>query len=238
MADIDYRDLWWDVRSELPGVPQQLLFFHYAEAVREFFRRSQAWQYSIALPLDVAAATAWPTITAGTHIPAGTYVVEPLRLKWLDGSRLTFATRVQLDGIDSTWEQRSAAKPSYWTILSPGSWRLYPLLTDAVDDALYMRVALAPSVNLATATTSIPEELVAEHRAAWARGAKSSLMAMPGKDWTSLSLAKAHGDAFEADVAAAKSRAQADYGKPRRSVVYGGLSIGGSGAPSTNDYGN
>lgn len=236
MADIDYRDLFWQVRTELPGVPEPLMFFNYAEAVREFCKRSLAWQYSLASPLDLADDTAWPTVTAGTHIPTGTYVVQPLRLKWDDGTIITFRTRDQLDCEDGDWEQLTGSRPKNWTITEPGQYRVYPLLSTATTAQLYMRVALAPTVSVAAARTSMPEEIVNEWSTVWAHGALSKLMKIPGKDWTNVRLAAAYGDQFDEEIKDAKSRAAADYGRPYRQVTYGGLSMGGSGGQNSGDY--
>lgn len=238
MADVDYRDMFWMVRDELPGIPVPTLFYRYAETVRDFCARSKAWQYDIPTALSLNANTAWPTITAGTHIPDDTYIVEPVRVKWAaDGDVITFKTRDQLDAIDRDWESLTGTRGRYWTITSPGSYRLYPLLAETTTDALRLRVALAPRVDVATPRTSIPEELANEWKQVWAHGVLSSCMKMPGKDWTNVQLAKAYGDLYEEGIKMAKSRAAADYGRPDRSVRYGGLSIGGSGRRTVDDYG-
>ena len=108
MANVNIRDLLWQVRDNLPGVPSPVMFGNYIEAVREFLAKSKAWQYNISSALDLGASTAWPTITAGSQIPAGTYVVQPVSVKWNDGSILTFKTRDQLDAADGDWEQAPA----------------------------------------------------------------------------------------------------------------------------------
>lgn len=235
MADINYRDLFWQVRAELPGVPEPLLFFNYAEAVREFCRKTKAWQYSIADPLDLDADTAWPTLTPGVEIPASTYVVEPVRLKWDSGEIIRFKTRDQLDDIDGDWEQATATQPDYWTITEPGQFRVYPLLSANTTAQLYMRVALAPTLTVSSPRTGMPEEIVNEWSEAWSYGALSRLMKIPGKDWTNIRLAANYGEMFAAAAKEAKSRAAADYGRPRRAVAYGGLPIGGVGTRISND---
>lgn len=238
MADIEYRDLFWQVRTELPGVPQPVLFYNYAEAVREFCRRSKAWQYDSPSALDLNASTDWPTITAGTHIPTSTYVIEPVRVKWSNGQFINFKTRDQLDRIDGDWEQATAAVPDYWTITSPGAFRIYPHLSANETSVLYMRFAIAPTVSLASPRTSMPEEIVNEWQHVWAHGALSKIMKIPGKDWTNIALAGDYGNLFDEGIADAKSRAAADYGRPHRSMAYGGLPMSGSGGVrESDDYG-
>lgn len=236
MANVDVRDLFWQVRLELPGVPNPVLFFNYIEAVREHLRRSLAWQYSCPNALTIAADEAWPDITVGTDIPEGTYIVEPVRVKF-DGSNVTFKTRTQLDEMDLSWEERTASRPTSWTITSPGDFRLYPLLADEAEEALILRVALAPVVTVSESATAVPEALAYEWSGHWAHGALSRLMKVPGKDWTNVSLASSYAEMFEQDIKDAKSRAGADYGRPTRTVVYGGLPIGDKRSSTNDDYG-
>lgn len=236
MANVYYQDLFWQVRSELPGVPLPLLYMNYAEAVRQFCVDSKAWQYSCPNALDLDADEAFPDITVGTDIPASTYIVEPVRIKWSSGKYITFKTRDQLDSIAGDWEQRTASIPDHWTITEPGQFRLYPLLSTAETEAVYLRVAIAPIVAINGSRNNMPEALANEWAQAWAYGALSRLMKIPGKDWTNISLASSYGDLFEDCIVKAKSRAAADYGRPNRQVVYGGLPIGGSDAIGPDDY--
>lgn len=236
MANVDIRDLFWQVRLELPGVPNPVLYFNYVEAVREHLRRSLAWQYSCPNALDVLAGEAWPTITVGTDIPDDTYIVEPLRVKF-NGSNLAFKTRSQLDLMDGSWEETTSSRPTNWTITSPGEFRLYPLLADDATEELILRVALAPQVTVDSSATALPEALAYEWSGAWANGTLARLMKIPGKDWTNVALAGAYAETFEQEIKDAKSRAGADYGKPRRTMAYGGLPIGDTFASDVDDYG-
>jgi hypothetical protein len=233
MADVSYEELFWQVRAELPGVPLPLLLLNYAESVREFTARSLAWQYNVDSLLDLAADTAWPTVTPGTHIPTDTYTVQPVKVKWSDGSVIPFRTRDQLDEINSTWEADTSAEPDYWTITSPGVFRVVPLLLATQTAVIRLRLAIAPIAG----AVAIPEELVNEFQGAWKNGTLARLLKIPGKDWTNLQLAASYKMLFDTDITEAKSRAAADYGRPHRTVVYGGLSIGGSGRRNDDDYG-
>lgn len=232
MANVTYESMFWQVRAELPGVPLPLLLLNYAESTREFFVRSLAWQYDVPAALDLDADTAWPTVTAGTHTPDDTHVVQPVKVKWHDGSVITFLTRDQLDEIDGAWEAETGTEPKHWTITAPGAFRVYPLLAEDQTAVIRLRVAIAPI----TTATEIPEELAWEFQGAWKNGALARLLRIPGKDWTNTNLAASYAQMFENDIVKAKSRAAADFGRPRRTVQYGGLSIGGSGRRS-GDYG-
>jgi hypothetical protein len=238
MAEIDYRNLLWQVRTELPGVPQPLALYHYSETVRDFCTRTKAWNYSIEAGLDLAADTAWPTITAGTHIPASTYIVEPTRVKWSDGCEVTFKTRDQLDRIDGDWEQAEGSTPRFWTVTGPKAWRVYPLLAADTTGQLYIRAALAPTfgAGIDDSRQSMPEELANEFQDIWSYGTMARLMKIPGKDWSNPKHAEAYFQQYELGIKTAKSRAAADFGRPHRTVQYGGYSIGGSGH-RVSDYG-
>lgn len=230
----NYADLYWQVRSEVPGVPTPILYNHFAEAVREFFVRSLAWQHNCPNALNLAASTAFPTLITGTDIPTASQVVQPTRIKWSDGTFIPFKTRDQMDEIDAKWEQTTGSTSSYWTITGPGSFRLYPLLTALATARIYLRVALAPTV----AGGAVPDALVYEFQDAWTHGALARLLRIPGKDWTNPNLAATYMQMYDADIKLAKSRAAADFGRPHRTVEYGGLAIGGSGRQfNDGDYG-
>jgi hypothetical protein len=239
VADVEFRDILWQVQAELPGVPMPQLFYNYFEVVRDFCTRTKCWNYNSDAELSLAASTAWPTITAGTHIPANTYVVEPTSVKWDTGRIITFRTRDQLDKQDGDWELATAAIPNHWTVTGPKQWRIYPLLSDSVTTKLVMRFAIAPIRTKATGRTGMPEELVYEFQDLWGMGTMARLMKQPGNDWSNPRQAAAYSQQYELGVRTAKSRAAADYGRPDRTVVYAGLPIGGGhpGTRNSDDYG-
>jgi len=243
MADIEYRDIFWSVRTELPGVPVPLLFYHYAETVRDFMTRGKVWQFNIPNLLDMGASPAtFPVITQGVEIPANTYVIEPVSIKWEQNTILHFKARAQLDCIDPDWEATTKATPKYWTITAPRTFQIYPLLSTAVTGVARIRVALAPSATIASGRTGMPEELVNEFQDAWGYGAMSRLMRIPGKDWSNPIQAQAYSELYEQMLRDGRSRASADFGRVERTVAYGGYGIGGSTARARsnrlNDFGN
>jgi hypothetical protein len=98
-------------------------------------------------------------------------------------------------------------------------------------------VALAPSIDADSASTDIPSYLANEYQGAWANGALARLLKIPGKDWTNIALAGEYFQLFEDDIRMAKSRAAAEYGRPNRTTVYGGISIGRAKKSTAGDYG-
>jgi hypothetical protein len=242
MAEISYRDLFWQVRTELPGVPEPTLFMFYAAAVREHLRRSLAWQYN-------AGLTQW-TLTdnfpdASAALPTLTAIVQPVQVKWSNGVIIPFKTRAELDEIDGDWEQSTTAglEPDFWTITSPGNFALIPDSSTTVVAAVELRLAIVPLLPTSAADNrvGVPEELALEFSEDWAHGALAKMMRIPGKDWTNFESASSYAAIFENDIKVAKARAGADFGRPRRRVRYGGLGIGGAQGRlpnSKDDYGN
>lgn len=229
MADIDYRDMFWQIRTEVPGVPEPTLFMQFASAVREHLRLSQGWQVNLGL-LDWDAVDDFPDMSAA--IPTNTSVVQPVRVKWENGDLIPFKTRQELDELDGDWEQetRDTGPPDYWTISAPGQFLMYPQNTANETSVVEVRVAVQPVLPISTADgrTSIPQEIADEYQEHWVRGTLSKLLKIPGKDWTNIPLAGSYGQMFEQDIREAKARAGADFGRPRRRMQYGGLGISGS----------
>lgn len=243
MADVEFRDIFWQVRAELPGVPVPLLYYHYVEAVREFCTRAKAWQHDVPSLLDLGAGVVFPVIVPGTDIPLDTYLVQPLAVKWASSSRIiTFKTRDQLDELDPDWESLTGSIPEHWTVTGPKAWRVYPLLATSETGVIRLRVALAPSRTEAGGRTGMPEELSDEFHDTWGFGCMSRLMRIPGKDWSNPGQSGAYRQIFEQGIMDAKSRAAADFGRPRRQTEYGGLPIGGKDTrnrgSNRDDYGN
>ena len=229
MADITYRDLFWQVRTEVPGIPEPTLFMQFAAAVREHLRKSHGWQVNLGL-LDWDLADDFPDMTAA--VPTNTVVVQPVQVKWENGRLIPFKTRQELDELDGDWEQetRALGPPDYWTVSAPGQFLLYPQNEANETSVVEVRVAVQPILptSVAPGLTQIPQEIADEYLEHWVHGALAKLLKIPGKDWTNIQLAGAYGDIFDADIKEAKARAGADFGRPRRRMEYGGLGISGS----------
>lgn len=239
MSNIDFLDLLWQVRAEVPGIPEPTLYLNFIKAVQEHLKDTKAWSYSVVGAIDWASGDAFPSLSG--HIPSDTFVVQPIAVKWEDtGRNIEFRTRDQLDQIDASWETRTASIPEYWTAIAPRSFYLYPANTAAQTAAIRLRVALANELPKGSdlRRTSIPESLADEFSDHWTHGALARLLRMPGKDWTNSQLAVNYQDMFEQDKRDARSRVAADFGRPKRQVQYGGLPMGDVGPMVRDDYGN
>ena len=87
-----------------------------------------------------------------------------------------------------------------------------------MTSSLQLRVILVP-----TSLTDVPDFFYDEFHDAWRWGALARLLKMPGKDWTNLPLAGFYQKRYDDEIRIAKSRAQAEFGQPDRTMSYGGL---------------
>lgn len=228
MADITFRDMFWQVRPDAPGVPEPLLFMHYARAVQEHLIFTKAWNYNSDALHDWGDGVDFITVTAGVHIPAETRIIQPTALKWeADGNLIPFRTRDWLDNSDSDWESTTAAKPRFWTITAPGVHVLYPGNTAAGTGVIRGRFAVSNLLptSLVTGRVGMPEEIAVEFQDHWANGTLARLLAVPGKDWTNPQLAREYANKFHMQKMEAKARAAADFGRPDRQTSYGGIEL-------------
>lgn len=229
MAEVNFRDRLWMIRDHLPGVPELTLYQHYAQTARDYLKRTRAWRYSSPNLLDWNSADAFPDLTVAGVLPtvvAGDIiVVEPDMVKWSDGQYIAFQTREQMDEVDVNWETTTGVKGRFWTITSPGNFFIHPQANANLTAVIRLRTIL--TINPMT-RTSLPEEIMMEHENGFKAGVLAALYAMPGKDWTDLKLALAWGDQYEMLIKSARSRADADYGSPARTVQYGGIEFSDS----------
>lgn len=224
MAEVNFRDNLWMIRDHVPGVPEPMLYRMYAQTVKDFLRRAEAWRYTSPNLLDWASTDAFPDLTVAGALPtvvAGDVeVIIPDMVKWSDGLEIPFKTREQLDEIDPDWEALTGVKGMYWTITAPGTFYIYPQASSNLTGVIRLRTIL--TINIAS-RVSLPEEIMLEHENAFKIGTLSALYAIPGKDWSNIQLALAWGDQFETLIRNARSKADADYGKPERKMAYGGI---------------
>lgn len=221
MADLS--DLYPSLRIELPGVIEPLLEDEVVKAVQDFLIRSGVWKHTCPDLLPWETVRTFPVLTEGTDIPTNTRVTRLDEVKFAsDGTSLKkvkFATREQLDDIYSNWEVKTGSTPLRWTSDGPGAWRIVPIAVADVADSIKIRVVL----SITNAATEIPDFIFYEFEESLKYGALSRLMKIPGKDWTDLKAAAAYASMFESKIIVAASRAQAEFGHPRREVAYGGI---------------
>ena len=245
MTEIDIRTLLWECRTECPGVPEPTLYMAYVTAMREHLRKSLGIQISLSTTRDFALTTPqtnnFPLMTPSL---TGWSTVQPMAVQWVvSGAKsiIPFITRADLELLDADWINATTAglKPDYWTMVEPGKWFLYKATTTTVSNAFIFRIAVMPDLpKIGTdGALTVYEEQAVEFADHWTRGTLAKLLKIPGKDWSNPQLALMYRELFEQDIREAKSRAGADFGRPKRSVQYGGLDIGGASGRLVDDYG-
>lgn len=215
-----------ELRIELPGISEPILEAAIYRGLRKFFWLSESWKYTCDNGLDYTInQQAMNLPVAGTDIPAKTVMKRVDTVLWDSGGDdweqlIEFRTRDQLDRIDGNWFTATGTQPKYWTYDNVVPiW--YPIATATVTDGALLRVVIAP---LYTATSdTLPDLLYYEFEDYIKAGILSDLMKMPGKDWTNPEMAVYYGNIFTAGVDKAKSRAEADFGQPNRTMAYGGI---------------
>lgn len=218
--------LYPELRVELPGIVEPVLDAAVFRGLRKFFWESEAWKYTCDNGLDYTISQqAMNLPVAGTDIPAKTVVKRVDNVKWdSDGADwdtpVPFMTRDQLDRADSDWYTETGTKPLAWTY-DNGVPIVYPIASATVTDGLLLRVVIAP-VYTAGADT-LPDLLYYEFEDTIKAGILADLMKMPGKDWTDTQMASYYKEQYRRGVNMAKSRAEADFGQPDRTMAYGGL---------------
>lgn len=212
------------VRIEAAGVPEPLLEDVVADSMKDFFRESEIWRYTVPGLLDWTMALTFPAITPGTEIPTGTRMKRVDELKYgSDGTSLAiveFRTRQDLDCVYSDWEVKTGSSPLAWTNdPTSDSPRIIPIATEDKAGTLKLRVILVP-----TTLTDVPDFFYDEFHDAWRWGALARLLKMPERDWTNNPLAAYYKGLYDDEIMRAKSRAKAEFGQPnQRTMAYGGL---------------
>lgn len=229
------EDLYPLIRLEAPGLPEPVLQQEVQDALDNFLADSEAWKYSVPGLLDWTTAADFPTLTPGTEIPLGTRVVRYDLVKYAsDGTNLKvvpFKSRQQLDREYPDWEVRTGTNPVAWTMNGVFEPRIIPTAAANVLSSLVVRVVLGTD----RAAASIPEFILHEFGDFVQWGVLAKVLMLPGKDWTNQAAAAMYKVKYNDAVMKAKSRAQADYGQPDRTMSYGG--IGGSVNVGYDDYG-
>lgn len=224
------------VRIEAPGAPEPLIADVVGDAMRDFFRDTEVWRHTTSPLLDWTTGAVFPALTPGAELPADTRVVRVDEVKYAnDGTNLkpiSFSTRSQLDGEFPDWEVRTGTSPQRWTNDgNAGSPRIVPIAEADVTGSLQIRVVVSPISTM----TDVPDWWYDEFHDIWRFGALARLLKMPGRDWTNPPLAQYYMALEREGVKMAKSRGDAEFGTPNRTMSYGG--IGGSTYVRYDDYG-
>lgn len=214
------------IRLKTPGAPEPLIKETLYEKLREFFWESEAWKYTADNGLDYTISQqAMNLPVAGTDIPANTVIKRIDTVKFDSGGDdwdqlIPFKTRDQLDRIDADWYTETGTEPKYWTY-DNGVPILYPIASATVTTALLIRCVIAP--NFSATTAELPDLLYFEFKKYIEDGVIADLKEMPGKDWSDKAGARFHNDRWDDGINKARSRGDADFGQPDRTMSYGGL---------------
>lgn len=214
------------IRLKAPGCPEPLIKETLYEKLREFFWESEAWKYTADNGLDYTISQqAMNLPVAGTDIPAKTVVKRVDTVKFDSGgddwdTPVPFLTRDQLDRADSDWYTETGTAPKAWTYDGPTPI-VYPIASATVTTALLLRVIIAP--NFTATTDELPDLLYFEYKQYIEDGVLADLKEMPGKDWTDPTGSLFHSKRWDDGLNKAKSRGDADFGQPDRTMAYGGI---------------
>jgi hypothetical protein len=199
------------VMPGLPNVGADLALQAIREACVDFCEKSLVYTYDVPA-INVVGSTHTYAITP----EVGTRTFDVLEV-FYNGTQLSPASDVELDGLYSDWRSTGTGVPAYYTSkIDRSSIRLVKTPADSLADGLVVKIAQAP---LATAT-DVPDWLLERYRQAVAHGAKAVLYAMPKKPWSDGGLSKYHSGLFEAECGRANiSKAKQHTRKRLRSTV-------------------
>lgn len=214
------------LRLELPGIAEPVLEDALFRGLRKYFWESEAWKYTADNGLDYTAAQqALNLPVAGTDIPTKTAVKRVDTVKFsASGANwdkdIPFKTRDQLDRADADWYTATGTDPKAFTYDNAQAI-IYPIASATVNTALLLRCIIVP-LYTAVADT-LPDLLYYENEEYIKAGIWADLMKQPGKDWTNSALAAHYSTVYKRGVDKGKSRAEADFGQPNRTMSYGGI---------------
>lgn len=215
-----------NLRLKLPGCPEPLIKETLYEKLREFFWESEVWRYTSNNGLDYTISQqAMNLPVAGTDMPADTVIKRVDTVKYSStganwDTKIPFLTRDQLDRANSDWESETGSSPSAWTY-DGATPIIYPIATATVATSLLLRVIIAP--NFSEVTSTLPDLLYFEYKKYIEDGVIADLKEMPGKDWSDPVNARFYTDRWQDGIDKAKSRGNADFGQPDRTMAYGGI---------------
>ncbi len=188
-------DLMPYILAEVPGCPVPTVRFAIIQAASELCREAHTWS-EIQDPM---------TLVDGQHTyqldaPAGAQVVTVKEI-WADNRKLTPVAISAIHNLIPNWQSAQGNQPDYYS--GSNDWseiRLYPIPTNPGGAKLTMRVAYQPKFN----ATVLPAFMVSNYLEAITAGAKSRLMMMPGRAWTSMELGGYNKQVFDAAITQAK----------------------------------
>lgn len=160
---------------ELPDCPLILIKQHTLEVMRDFFSRTQCWQYELpAISLVVDQAD---------------YDIDPP----VEGSEIDMVVKLEQETTEL------GARDHYELDEEKRTITLVNAPDAAVTDGLVATVALIPKLSC----TEVPTRQYSDWHDTWASGVKSRLMLMPGRSWSNEKLGVYYHGQYELGVSSA-----------------------------------
>lgn len=178
------------VQPHVSGCPVPVVDQAIVRAAIKFCAETGVWRYSHAQVTAVEATTAY------AFAPLAGAKVERVLAAWLDGLPLVVKNATDMLGV-SDWKT-ATGDPTCLVVLNDSQFRLYPMGAGVVN----IDVTLKP----ARSATTIDDDIFEAHVDAIADGALATLMAYPGKPWSSADLSVWHGGKFDDAIAEASTR--------------------------------
>jgi hypothetical protein len=205
---VPYDDFLAEVLPYVQDVPEFVATNAVKNAVIEFCRKTRYWQKDLA-PLSAEANVAnYPIET-----PEGTVLVDIVQA-WYNGKLLVPKSIDALTRIYRTLDYRTlAGSPAYFTRVIEPEILLVPYPVEALENAVTLRAALAPTRDSTGADSSIFEHYLEDIAA----GARGRLYSMHGQPFSDPQGALTYERKFR--VACDKARIRADKSLTRDSTV-------------------
>lgn len=183
------------VAPEVPGCPEVLIKQALVQAAIEFCAETLAWQ-EIQDPIVLIDKSN----ELDVEVPRDARIVTVKDI-WASNRKLRPVTMDQLFERIPNWQTAEGSEPVYYN--ASADWqtiRIFPIPLDSKRAKITMRVAYAPTLS----ATTLPDEIVTKHLDGLTGGAKSRLMLMPGRSWSSAQLAGVYRVQFNDQMLKAK----------------------------------
>jgi hypothetical protein len=181
--------------ADVPGVPDVTAKQALLLSTIEFCVHTHAWD-EIQDPVTLSDAVNEYDV----DVPQDARVVA-IKNIWTAAKELTPVTMSQLQQAVPNWQVATSNIPMYYNAPADlGSFRVYPIPTNAMGLAITLRAAYAPTLSAA----SVPDSVINRYLESIVSGAKYRLMATPGKGWSNAPLAAYHQQRFDEGVNRAK----------------------------------
>lgn len=201
-----FTALYDEVLIDAPGVPQNVALHVIRNAAIEFCERSMCWVADADPIASVANQAAYQ------FEPENGAEVAGIVQAFYSGAKIAPMTANQLDSECSQpgstfvagvpWNEQSGV-PKYYLVERPDEFILAPYPSEAIANAIKMKLALKPS----RASSGMEKWVFDKHYETLAHGAKYKLFAMQKKPWSSADLASHHKREFDSGITAASAHA-------------------------------